>query len=365
MRDVLETADWPRELDRVCTPGGIAPLFQPIVDLQRGVACGYEALARFVSPLRAAPPAWFAAAALYGVTGRLEAAVLRSVLRRRADVPPNCFLTVNLSPTAAVAEEVIAVLEAEGDLRGLVVEITEQAPVDDYDRLTGVLRELRQAGAMVAVDDTGAGYASLRHLLVLEPDFVKLDRSLVAGVDRDPRLAAVVDAIGAFAGRLDAWLVVEGIERLGELDRVIGLGVPLAQGYLLGRPSRSMPELAPDLRARIGGQARRAATPVVGGLIRRVGTRTAGEDRPCGDGPLVLVDRRHRPLRVEPGDGGAGHAPMCVQASDAVADVALRAIARDLADRYAPVCVCDELGRLLGIVTVDRLTEALAQARTA
>jgi hypothetical protein len=98
-----------------------------------------------------------------------------------------------------------------------------------------------------------------------------------------------------------------------------------------------------------------------------VATRTVDEDRVDADGPGVVVDRRNRPLAVELDHrmGGSSHPAMCVQHGDAVADVALRAIARDKADRYAPVCVCDELGRLMGVVTVGQLTEALANAHAA
>jgi EAL domain-containing protein (putative c-di-GMP-specific phosphodiesterase class I) len=114
---------------------------------------------------------------------------------------------------------------------------------------------VRQAGGRVAVDDAGAGYASLRHILELRPDFVKLDRSLVAAVDRDPAIIAVVQMLGDFTSRLDSWLIAEGIERLEEMDVLASLGVPLGQGYLLGRPEGPWA----DVPAAIGDQIRERA----------------------------------------------------------------------------------------------------------
>src|SRR6476469_9160185 len=103
--------------------------------------------------------------------------------------------------------------------------------VDDYDDLEFVLRTLRAAGAAIAVDDAGAGYASLQHIVALRPQIVKLDRSLVANLDQDEAQLAVIEALGTFCGRIDAWMVAEGIERPQEVAALQSLRVPLGQGF--------------------------------------------------------------------------------------------------------------------------------------
>ncbi len=142
-------------------PARIEPVFQPIVDLKRGVVCGFEMLARFASRCTPRPPDWFAAARHQGRLGDLEAEVVAAGLAARHQVPPNCFLTINVSPDALVTPELWRVLHAEDQLEGLVFEVTEQTEVSDYATLGRALGVLRGAGAMIAVDDAGAGYASL------------------------------------------------------------------------------------------------------------------------------------------------------------------------------------------------------------
>ena len=210
--------------------------FQPIIDTARGTVVGYESLARFSGPPHATPDRWFAVARAAGVGAELEARALRAALEARAALPPNCFLSVNVGPEALLTAPVAAVFADAGDLRGVVVEITEQTAVANYDALVTAIAPVRAAGALLAVDDAGAGFASLKHITVLRPDFVKVDRDLIAGIDTDETKAAVVEALGMFTSRLDAWLVAEGVETTAELDRLLSLRVPLAQGYGLGPP---------------------------------------------------------------------------------------------------------------------------------
>jgi EAL domain-containing protein (putative c-di-GMP-specific phosphodiesterase class I) len=362
---MLEIADqrWPALLERTCSENLISPVFQPIVDISRGVVCGYEGLSRIHgAPGTGGPQEWFAAAALHGYAGRLEAAALATLLGHRHELPANCFLSVNLSPDSVLAPEVIAVLSGIEDLSGVVVEITEQTPVEDYEALIEALGRLRSRGGMVAVDDTGSGYASLSHLLALRPQFVKLDRALVAGLDRDPHRAAAVAAIGAFAGELDAWLVAEGVEHEAELGRLIELGVPLVQGFLLGRPDPEMHQLPSAMSARLSERREFRRVSELSGLarpapqVRRVPEIIAET--------TVLVDDRDRPLNVFVPAGGRradSHTAMCVHAGDEVSDVALRATARRSEDRYGPICLCDDLGKLTGVISIESLLETLAR----
>jgi EAL domain-containing protein (putative c-di-GMP-specific phosphodiesterase class I) len=362
---MLEITDqsWPALLDRTCRERLISPVFQPIVDISRGVVCGYEGLSRIHGPGSAAgPQEWFAAAALHGYAGRLEAAAVSALLGQRDQLPPNCFLSINLSPDSVLATEVAAALSAHADLSGLVVEITEQSPVEDYEALTDALGKLRARGAMIAVDDTGSGYASLSHLLALRPHFVKLDRALVAGLDRDPHRAAAVAAIGAFASELDAWLVAEGVEHEAELERLIELGVPLVQGFLLGRPDPAMGQLSSAVSARLGERRQIRRASELGGLARPALTARVAPESIAET--TVLLNASGRPEHVlvpAAGRSADRHAAMCVHVGDDIRSVALRAAARQSGDRYGPVCLCDDLGRLVGIISIESLLETLAR----
>jgi EAL domain-containing protein (putative c-di-GMP-specific phosphodiesterase class I) len=355
-------------------PDRIEIHFQPIVDLQRGVIAGFEALARFPSQPYRSPDQWFDAATKLNVHVALEAAVIERVLRARDRLPGNCFLSLNVGPHALVDHRVQATLLAAGALGGVVIEVTEQAAVRDYDELRRVIAPLRERGAFLAVDDAGAGYASLSHIANLRPDFIKIDRGLVTDLDRDPAKAAVVETLGTFASRIDAWIVAEGIERAGELQRLMQLEVPLGQGFRLGRPSPRMDPLAAevvDLGARLG--ERRAADGVAA-LCEPVAAVSADCDTlavaqllardPEAD-VVVLVDEHQRPVgvhhraRFERGERPLPD-PLSVLAQSRPSVVAQRAMTRELSVRFDPVAVIDDLGRLVGVVRIERLVEALA-----
>ena len=121
-------------------------------------------------------------------------------------------------------------------LERIVVEMTEHAPVGDYDGLNTALQPLRDAGARVAVDDAGAGFASLRHILLLAPDIIKLDISLTRGIDSDRSRRALSYALVAFARETQTTIVAEGIETEAELRALRDIGVTHGQGFLLARP---------------------------------------------------------------------------------------------------------------------------------
>lgn len=344
MRAVTELAPWDEAIARACDGiGSIRPVFQPIVDVRRGVPSGYEALARFEGPPDAPPDRWFAEAYARGRGIDLEVRVIATMLAARDRLPANCFLSINSGPDALLDARVQRVFARAGDLRGVVVEVTEQAPVDDYDALSSAVERLRAAGAHLAVDDAGAGFASLQHVVRLRPDFVKVDRGLVAGIDVDEAKAAVVETLGHFAGRLDAWLVAEGVETARELHRLAGLNVPLAQGWHLGRP-------APEMVA----------------SSRELAEAQAVAERRAGAGPLaamadphadaVVLDEFDRPVRL-----ADGTEPLCVSGDASPREVAARAMARSATERFAPLVVCDARGRYVGMVPVERLVEALAR----
>ncbi|MGH8888309.1 MAG: EAL domain-containing protein, partial [Acidothermaceae bacterium] len=216
-------------------------VFQPIVDLNKGAVAGYEALARFDGPLQATPDKWFAAAATVGLGPALESRVVRAALAARENLPVNCFLTVNVSPRALTTGPVMDEFLRGGELAGLFVELTEEQAITDPEAMRRDLARLRDRGALIALDDAGSGYSGLQRLLALRPELMKLDRSLIDGIDKDEAKRACVEMLIVLASRLDSWLLAEGIEQPAELRELINLGVPLAQGYLLGKPGPPWP----------------------------------------------------------------------------------------------------------------------------
>lgn len=209
---------------------------QPIVDMRSGALVGGEALARFPNSVLSTPAAWFAAALEVDLVAELELATCRKALELLEERPPGTSLSVNLSPQTVLTR--LDQLIAMGiDWTRVVIELTEHTPVEDYPALNRALDPLRSAGARVAVDDTGAGFASLRHILDLRPDVIKIDIAITRGLDQDPSRAAVAAMLVHFAEQLGISVVAEGVETAAERDTLIELGAVLGQGFLLGRPS--------------------------------------------------------------------------------------------------------------------------------
>ena len=231
-----------------------ATVLQPIVDLRTRATVGYEALSRFTDSGGAArrPNTVFAEARELGLAVRLEQAAARSALALLPDLPAQTHLSVNLSPHALLDPatfDLLATAAANGQGRRIVVEVTEHEQVPDYPSLLCSVDALRASGLRLAVDDTGAGFASLQHVTRLAPDIVKLDIAFVRDVHLDPARRAVARAMVAFAADLGAALVAEGIETAAELAELVRLGAPLGQGYHLARPAapeRPAPAPAPD-----------------------------------------------------------------------------------------------------------------------
>jgi EAL domain-containing protein (putative c-di-GMP-specific phosphodiesterase class I) len=217
--------------------------FQPVVDLARGEVAGYEALARFDVAPRRSPEAWFAASVAYAGAGRLDALAVSRALAARRALPAGCFLAVNVTPACLLTDAVQQAFARAGDLDAVVVELAEPEAAGAPAELAAALAPLRAAGARVAVDDAGEACAGLEHLVGLRPDFVKVDRAVVAGVDRDAEKARVVATLVALAARVDAQVVAEGAERAEELEAVMALGVRFAQGFALGAPAHGMRSL--------------------------------------------------------------------------------------------------------------------------
>jgi PAS domain S-box-containing protein len=217
---------------RIIRENSFVPVFQPIVDIMRDEIVGYEALTRFADGV--APDVRFAEAANVGLGDDLELATLRRALEAAHGLPRGPWLNLNTSPHLVVESEQLRQLVATSEA-DLVLEVTEHAAIADYPAFQRAV-ELLGPRVRVAVDDAGAGFASLRHILELRPAFVKLDRGLISGIDTDEARRALVAGMRHFANTTGMRLIAEGVESKAELAVLRELDVHLAQGFLLGRP---------------------------------------------------------------------------------------------------------------------------------
>ncbi|MEA2147918.1 MAG: hypothetical protein QOG59_3505 [Solirubrobacteraceae bacterium] len=228
LADRRETA----EIRHLLDTHGIRSVVQPIVRLADRRVMGYEALSRFAS---GSCVAWFAAARHTGLDVDLGLAAIHVALAARGLPNPDRYLAINAGPRTITSPGFLAAI-AQAPPEQLVVEITEHAPVEDYARLEQTLAPLRAQGLRLAVDDAGAGFASLRHIVQLAPDIVKLDVSLTQGVEHDQVRRALARGLTSFAREAGITLLAEGIETEAQLDAWVQLGVEYGQGYHFGRP---------------------------------------------------------------------------------------------------------------------------------
>jgi len=211
-------------------------VFQPIFDLDQRRVVAVEALARFRGPPSQTPDVWFSDANEVGLGIELEHAAVHQAIEQLSQIPASIDLSLNVSPGAASANgfrELVATTNPER----IIVEITEHAPIEDYDGIATVFDELRGLGLRLAVDDAGAGFASLRHILRLDPQFIKLDRTLIDGIATDRSRQALAAGLISFAEKTEAAIIAEGIETREEIDELRALGVAYGQGFRLGRPA--------------------------------------------------------------------------------------------------------------------------------
>ena len=221
-------------------------VLQPIVDLTTGRVVAAEGLTRFTARSPAQPgeaslrsPAqWFDDASRLDLREDLDLATAEAVLDRLDSVPPDVAVCINLGPGTLVNEKLTELLDGR-DLHRIVIEITEHAPVADYGALSAALRPYRDRGLRLAVDDAGAGYASLRHVLATGPDLIKIDMALTRGADGDLARRTLLSALAGFGRATGCRLVAEGVETRGELQAVADCGIELVQGYALAPPSET------------------------------------------------------------------------------------------------------------------------------
>jgi EAL domain-containing protein (putative c-di-GMP-specific phosphodiesterase class I) len=223
------------QVQQVLDERAIEPVFQPIVSLGTGEIIGYEALARFPHVPDRPPDVWFRHAADIGLGEDLELLAIERAIEAFSTLPASVSLSVNASPETLCSPKLLGILEAAAADR-LIVELTEHAAIADYPGFNNAVSGLRERGIRLAVDDAGAGFASLRHILDVRPEIIKLDLTLTRRIHRDAGRRALASALCDFARNLGAQVIAEGIEEQQELDELLGLGIDYGQGYFLGEP---------------------------------------------------------------------------------------------------------------------------------
>ncbi len=211
-------------------------VYQPIYDLEYATIAGFESLSRFSAMPTRSPDIWFSDAHAVGLGVELELKAIETALQVLPRLNDGLDLSVNASPETILDPRFEKLLSGMDRVSHLVLEITEHAAVERYEQIASRLKPYRDKGLQIAVDDAGAGYASFRHILNLEPDRIKLDMSLTRDIDIDPARRALAAALIHFSADTGSILVAEGVETAAEAATLIELGVGKAQGYFLGRP---------------------------------------------------------------------------------------------------------------------------------
>lgn len=340
---------------------------QPVVDLQRGVIAGYEALARFDLEVPAPPDVVFASAERAGLGLELELLVVDRALQLARTVPDNCFLAINVDPVHLIGGPVLdRILRQEGGLGGLIFELTEHNQIENIDEVASCLVELRRLGAFIAVDDAGAGYSGLQQIHALRPQLIKVDRALVYSLHSDEAKRAMIQLLGELAERMDAWILAEGIETVAELNALAQLGVPLGQGFGLAFPEPPWVELSLDAQRKLATLPRDPLeTGLTADLLEPCAWCDPFSEWPEGAGACVRLEVSGRPLAMRVVDETgvrlrAGHELLRVKRSTAMSAIALRSAARPEALRWDPVVCVDELGHFEGVIYMHKLVWALA-----
>lgn len=208
---------------------------QPIINLSDDSIQGYELLLRMRGPNPVRPDIIFKDATQVGLGNLLGQWTVERSIEILSTLPEDVFVSINLTPEF-ILDNNLADLFDQVDLTRLVIEITEHEVIKDYSLINAQLAPLREKGARLSVDDAGAGYASLRHILLMVPDIIKLDISLIRNIDCDLERQALTTALIAFANCCHYQLIAEGIETQAERDTLIRLGARFGQGYLISKP---------------------------------------------------------------------------------------------------------------------------------
>jgi EAL domain-containing protein (putative c-di-GMP-specific phosphodiesterase class I)/FixJ family two-component response regulator len=222
-------------IEAVLNTRDITLVFQPVVELETHTVVGYEALTRFAQPHERGSAGWFQDAFQVGLGTELEWLAVTQALPFLELIPAETFLALSMSP-ATILHLQADVLGGPGLCPQIVVELAEHVPTEDYSALHDALRDIRAQGARLAAYDLGSGYAGFRHLIALQPDIIKLDKSLVSGIHNDRSSRSLARALVGFASEVGTVVLAEGVDEAPDLAELRDLGVHWGQGGHLGPP---------------------------------------------------------------------------------------------------------------------------------
>jgi EAL domain-containing protein (putative c-di-GMP-specific phosphodiesterase class I) len=222
----------------------VTSVYEPIVTVESKTVYGYEALARGpVGTDLHAPLVLFGLAEQEDLVFELDCLCRASGLKGAVGLPGGTKLFLNIRPTTIHdpnfrAERLIRTLrECELSPSDVVFEVSEQESISNFEAFKEIRDYYRDLGFRFALDDTGAGYAGLEALVEISPDYIKVDRSFVSGVDLDPVRRTMLGALQTVAEKTGAQLIAEGLDTLEELETLSELGIPFGQGWLFGKPT--------------------------------------------------------------------------------------------------------------------------------
>jgi diguanylate cyclase (GGDEF)-like protein len=389
------------EFWRIMNCEDIQSVYQPIVSLKDGAVLGFEALSRgpegspFYSPLVLFP---FAEQenALYKLEKMAREKAIESV--NLAHQKQLLFINISskiLMDPDFVPGQTMEILQRNGmSPRNVVFEITERSSIEDFSAAKNMLMHYRKQGYRIAIDDAGAGYSSLQAIAELQPDFIKIDRSLISGIHKDKVKEYILETFVTFAHKMNIHLIAEGIEQLDELIKLTRMGIHYAQGYLLGKPSKTCTSISPELENHITKHQRASASDSmlsIGDIAAPV--RILQENDPISvvadyfkthaDAPGAVVVSSGKPIGLIMRDqlfqqlsGQYGfslfwkrpvtqimnNAPLIVDTQTPVEQVSQLAVSRSAGNLYDLVIITDA-GVVASAVSVRSILECMTQER--
>lgn len=330
--------------------------FSPILDLARGVVAGYQTVAAPVGARRTQDAA------------DDRCSVMTAALAAAGTLPADTFLTVPLGLGASGPGDLedpalMSALQAHGDLSGVVLDLRD-VPEDVGAVPAARLEALRDAGAIVALGGEEAAQPTLRSVIRLRPSVVRLGRAWVEGLEHSAEKRDAIELTGTMAAQLDAWLLAEGLRTAAELRTLSELGVPLAQGPLVGRARRVWQDAATQAHRALPRAGAPAGDGVLRDLIRRayttddVGSACSVLPETVGYEVVVAVDEHRRPQAVLVKDDHGrwqSNEVLTVHVDTPIDDAVARAMARPRSSRFGPLVCTDSAGGFLGVLHLEDL----------
>jgi diguanylate cyclase (GGDEF)-like protein len=405
MRLDLSQLSLSSEFNTILLEKNVRAVYQPIADFTSGTILAWEALTRgpegsaFLSPSML-----FDFAEQSGKLFALERLCREKALQNLGSMGQGQKLFLNIHPKTMADPEftqgkTLELIEEAGlTPENVVFEITERHSINEFALFHRTLDHYRSQGYQVAVDDAGAGYSGLTSVAQIRPEFIKIDMSLIQGIDKDPVKRALIETFVTFADKIGSKIIAEGIESQAQAACLIDIGVHYGQGYYLARPAAPKPPLSLDtayLRKSQQDQSRVTTSCLmpVGNLVEAAQTRRQGTLVPdaqhCFEASrqhasIVVVDQdQETPLGLimeyqlnrqlsgqfgaalyskRPIDAIMDRHPLIVDETTPVEQTAKSAMQREKIKAYDDIIVTRQ-GKVLGIVTVQRLLNTLAHVQ--